>query len=84
MCFSLGWLEALLINIVILAVVIGVLRILIPWVMGLLGVNVEPLMRIINLIIIGIVVIWAIYFVFSLLGCLGGGGLGSLSLSPHR
>lgn len=85
MCFSLGWIEALLVNIVVLAVVVGVLRILVPWVIGLLGINAGPLMTIINIIIWGIVLIWLIYFVFSLLGCLGGGGgLGSLSLSPHR
>jgi hypothetical protein len=85
MCFSLAWIEALLINIVVLAVIVGVLRILVPWVIGLLGVNAGPLMAIINLIIWGIVLVWVIYFVFSLLGCLGGGaGLGSLSLSPHR
>jgi hypothetical protein len=85
MCFSLSWIEALLINVVILAVVVGVLRILVPWVIGLLGVDAGPLMAIINLIIWGIVIIWLIYFVFSLLGCLGGGGFGgNLSLSPHR
>jgi hypothetical protein len=79
MCFSLGWLEGLLINIVILAVVIGVLRILIPWVLGLLGVDTGPLMQIINLILWAIVIIWVIYFVFGLLGCMGG----SISLFPH-
>ena len=79
MCFSLGWLEGLLINIVILAVVIGVLRILIPWVLGLLGVDTGPLMQIINLILWAIVIIWVIYFVFGLLSCMGGG----ISLFPH-
>jgi hypothetical protein len=84
MCFSLSWIEALLVNVVIIAVIVGVLRILVPWIIGLLGVVAGPLMAIINIIIWGIVLIWLIYFVFSLLGCIGGGGLGSLSLSPHR
>jgi hypothetical protein len=72
MCFSLGWLESLLINIVILAVVIGILKLLIPWVFGLLGVSSGPLMAVIQWIIIGIVAIFVIITVFQLLGCLGG------------
>ena len=82
-CFSLGWIEALLINVVILVVIVGVLRLLIPWVLGLLAVNAGPLLQIVNLIIWGVIIIWLIYFVFSLLSCLGG-GFGNLSLFPHR
>jgi hypothetical protein len=62
--------------------VIGVLRLLVPWILSLLAVNTGPIMAIVNLIIWGIVVIWLIYFVFSLLGCLGGSG--GLGLFPHR
>jgi hypothetical protein len=84
MCFTLGWLEALLVNIIILAAVIAVLRILIPWILGLVGFDPGPLMAIVNIILWAIVAIFVIYLVFSLLSCLGGGGFGNLSLMPHR
>lgn len=73
MCFSLSWLEDLLIWIVILACVIGVLQLLIPWVFSMVGISLGPLPAIIRMVVIAIVVIAVIIFVFSLLGCLGPG-----------
>lgn len=73
MCFSLAWLEQILIWIVILACIIGVLQLLVPWVFSTMGIGLGPLPAIIRMIVIAIIVIAVIIFVFDLLGCLGGG-----------
>lgn len=75
MCFSLGFIEDLLIQLVIVAVVVAILRLLVPWILGLLGFDMSVPMRIINILIAAVVVIWLIVLVFNLLGCMGGVGL---------
>jgi hypothetical protein len=72
-CFSVGTIEYLLVELVILAVIVGVVRILLPYILAQLGVAGDMVMRVINLILWGICVIAAIYLIFALLGCLGGG-----------
>ena len=74
MCFTLGWLEQLLVWAVVIIVVVGVLQLLIPWLFSLLNVPLGPLPMIVRYIILGIVAIAVIYFVFGLLECLVGGG----------
>ena len=69
-CFTLAWLEQLIIYIVVLAVVIGVLRLLVPWLFGLLNISLGPMPQILNLVIMGIVLIAVIVFVFDLVRCL--------------
>lgn len=83
MCFSLGWLESLLINIIIVVAVVAILRLLIPWVFSMLGVDGGILLQIINIVVWAIVAIFVIYVAFALISCLIGGGA-SLSLMPHR
>jgi len=78
MCFDL---ESFLISIVWLAVIVAVLRLLVPWIFSLIGVVYGPLMRIIDLIILAIVIIFIIHVVFSLLSCAG--GLGHFALFPR-
>jgi hypothetical protein len=75
-CFGLGWFENLLIECVWIAVVVGVLYILVPWVFSMIGWPMGPLMQILKLIVTGIIVIFVIVVVFELLGCMGGGHLG--------
>ena len=70
MCFTLSWLANLLIFIVVVAAIIAILQLLIPWVFEMMGVNLGPIPQII--IVIAIVVIAVIIFVFDLIGCLGG------------
>ena len=79
MCFSLGWIEQLLVWLVIVCAIIAILRLLLPWVAAQLGI---PLIaQVINIVLWAVVVIFVIYFCFALLGCLGGGGM---PLFPHR
>ena len=76
MCFTLGWIEQLLIWVVIIACVVGVLRLLVPWVLGLAGVGAGPIPQIINIIVTAIIVVAAIILVLRhQLSCVVGAGV---------
>ena len=79
MCFTLGWLEQLLVWLVIVCAVIMVLRLVVPWVAAQLGIPI--ITQVLNIILWAVVVIFVIYFCFAMLSCLAGGGL---PLFPHR
>ena len=79
MCFSIGWLEQLLVWLIIVCAVVAVLRLIVPWVAAQLGVPV--IAQVLNIILWAVVCIFVIYFCFALLECLGGGGM---PLFPHR
>ena len=71
-CLSLGFLEQLLIWLVMVSVVVAVLKLLIPWITSITF----PIVgQVLMIILWGVVAILAIYIVFALLGCLVGGGL---------
>ena len=79
-CFSLAWLEQLLIWIVVVCVVVGIFKLVVPWLLSLFG---GPpgggmVFTIISYIIWGLVAIALIIFVFDLLQC--SFGLGTLRL----
>lgn len=71
MCFSIGWLEQLLVWLVIVCAVIMVLRLVVPWVAAQLGIPI--IAQVLNIVLWAIVVIFVIYFCFALLSCLSGG-----------
>lgn len=83
MCFSLSWIENLLIWLVIVIAIVAILRILIPWILSMLGTGSGNLMAIINVFIWAFVVIFVIYIAFALIECLLASG-GSLSLLPKH
>lgn len=77
MCFSLGGIENFLIWLVIVCLVVGIVKILVPWILSLAGVGIDGnVSRLINLVIIAIIIIAVIIVVFWLLECALGGGLG--------
>ena len=79
MCFSLEWLKNLLIWIVIVCVIVGMIRVLISFVIPKLGIGgevVAVIVRILTILLWGIVCIALIVFVFDLVACVAGGGLG--------
>ena len=80
-CFTLGWLEQFLVWCVIVGAIIAIIRLVVPWVMAQVGI--PMLAQIINIILWAVVVIFVIYIVFALLGCLVGMG-GVNLLPPHR
>ncbi|HZS57558.1 MAG TPA: hypothetical protein VFA65_24370 [Bryobacteraceae bacterium] len=79
MCFSLGWLEQLLVWLVIVVAIIMILKLVVPWVAAQLGIPI--IAQVLSIILWAVVLIFVIYFVFALLSCLGGGGL---PLFPHN
>ncbi len=76
-CFTLGYLQALIIQCIILAALVACIQLLIPW----LGSLTWPIIgQILSIILWAIVAIIVVYIVFSLLSCL----LGSGGLAPFR
>ena len=73
-CFSLAWIEQLLVWLVIVCAIIAILRLLLPWVAAQLGIPI--IAQVINIILWAVVVCFVIYFCFALLECLGGSGIG--------
>lgn len=76
-CFTLGWLAGLLIDLVWIAAVVAIIRILVPWLFIGFG---PPIVQIVNIILWAIIAVWVIYLVFGLLECIAPGGVG---LFPH-
>jgi ABC-type multidrug transport system fused ATPase/permease subunit len=77
MCFSLAWLENLLIWVVIVGALIAILQLFVPWVLaqvGDLGGAVGVVLQIVKIIIWAIIVIFVIYIVFDLIQCLMSSG----------
>lgn len=76
MCFSLAWLQNLLIWIVIIGAVFALVRLLLPLVLGWFGAAGSVIQQAIEIVMWAFVIIVAIYIVFGLIACLlGGGGL---------
>ena len=78
MCFSLAWLEHLIIAIVIVVAVISLLRLLVSFVipkLGLSGEIVSFVVQAITIVIWAIICIALVVFVFDLISCLLGGGI---------
>ncbi len=74
MCFSLPWLEQLLIWLVIVCAIVAIIRLLVPWITGMIGVPIIG--QAINIILWAFLAIICIYIIFGLLSCLiGMGGL---------
>lgn len=82
-CFSLGWLEQLLIWLVIVCAVIGILKLIVPFVLAQLGAGGGVIMQAINIVMWAVIAIFTIYVCFALISCLLGSG-GGMSLLPHR
>jgi len=73
MCFSLGGLLYFLIWLIVVGAVVAIIRLLLPYVLGMFGIAGDLVMRVINIIIFAIVLIAVIYLVIDLLSCLGPG-----------
>lgn len=78
-CLSLSWLMNLLIWLVVIGAVVGIVRLILPYVLGPLGEMGNLIMRALTIIIWAIVLIAIILLVFDLLGCLVGS-----PLNPRR
>lgn len=81
MCFSISWIEQLLVWLVIVCAIVAILKLLLPWLAGQLGGAGSVIMGAINIVLWAVIAIFVIYFCFALIQCLGAGGL---PLFPHR
>ena len=75
MCFSLPWVINLLISLVIVGAVVALVRLFLPYILGLFGVVSNLVMTAVNIIIGALVVIWILYFLLDLTTCFGAGRL---------
>lgn len=79
-CFSLAWLEQLLVWLVIVGAVFAILRLVIPLALS----GWPPIIgQVLNIVLWAIIVILIIWICFALLSCLGG-GLSLLPPMPHH
>jgi len=81
MCFSLGWLQQILIWAVLVGAVIAIVRLLLPAVLAQLGGAGSILLQIINIVMWAFILIVIIYIAFGLISCLVGSG--TLALPPR-
>ena len=75
MCFSLPWAIHFLITLVAVGIVVALLKLFLPYILSLFGVVSDLVMRAVNIIIGGIIVIWFLYFLLDLTTCMGAGRL---------
>ena len=68
-CFSLGWLENLLIWLVVIGAVIALVRLLVPLAVGPLGAWGATVTAVLNIVVAAIVAVAVIVLVFDLLAC---------------
>jgi len=72
MCFDLAWFENLLIWLVIIGAIVAIFKLLLPLVFNQLGVAGAVILRIINIVVWAVVLIFIIIFVFDMISCLYG------------
>ena len=71
-CFTLGFLEQLIVWLIIIGAIVACIKLLVPWVTSFTGIPV--LGQIIMIVLWAIVAIMVVYLIFGLLGCLVGAG----------
>ncbi len=79
MCFGLAWFEQILIWIVVICAVIALLKLLVSFVLPKFGMGAEIVAFIVaavRILIWALICIFAIIFIFELISCLMGGGIG--------
>lgn len=81
MCFSLAWVQALLIDLVIIVAVVAIIKLLVPFLTSLLPAGGNVISGIINIVLWAVVAVFIIYIIFGLIGCISGHGF---ALLPSR
>ncbi len=71
MCFSLAWLIQVLVWLVVICAVVAIFRLVLPIVLGWLGVAGGVVMQVLNIILIAFVIIVMLYFAYDLISCAG-------------
>lgn len=73
MCFTLLWFVTLLVWVVVLCGVVAIFRLVLPVVLGWLGMAGGLVMQVLNIILAVVVIVTLIWFLFDLVTCAGGG-----------
>jgi len=75
MCFSAAWFVNLLIWLIVICAVVAIFRLILPTVLGWLGVAGSLVIQVLNIILIAFVLIVLVYLAYDLLMCAGGTGM---------
>jgi len=71
-CISLYIIENFLIWLVIIVALVAILKLFLPWLLAQLGIDGSIIIRVMNIVVWAIVVIFCIIVVFDLVACLVG------------
>jgi hypothetical protein len=89
MCFTLEWLEHLLILAVVVISIVAILQLIINYVLakitpsGMFADAISIISQVIKIVIWAIIIIAIIYFCFAMISCLWSYAGGGFSLMPH-
>ena len=76
-CFTLGWVEGMIIDLIWICALVAIIRLLIPLLVSvlspILGGGAAIVGQIINIILYAIIAVFVVYLVFGLIGCIPGG-----------
>jgi hypothetical protein len=74
MCFSLGWLQQILIYLVVIGAIFAIIKLVVPLALTHFGAAGGVLAQIINILMWAFIVILIIYIAFAVISCLMGSG----------
>lgn len=80
-CFTLGWIEQLLVWLVIICAIVAIIRLLVPWITSMIGFPIIG--QVLNIVLWAFLAIICIYIIIGLMGCLIGMGGGLHFPSPR-
>jgi hypothetical protein len=69
MCFSAAWFVSLLVWLIVICAVVAIFRLVLPTVLGWLGVAGTLVMQVLNIILIAFVLIVLVWFCYDILTC---------------
>lgn len=69
-CLSLGFLQTLLVNIIVIVAIVACIKLLVPWLVDFSGIPI--LGQVVMIILWAIIAIMVVYLIFGLLSCMGG------------
>jgi hypothetical protein len=73
-CFSLLWVQQLIIWIIVIAAIVAIIRIVVPWLTGIMGGSLPaPVWQILNIVLWAVVAIAVVIIVFDLIACIASG-----------
>ena len=75
-CFSLGWIEQICVWLIVVAALVAIINLLVPYLTGLIGLPIVA--QIIKIVLWAVVAIACVYIIFALLSCVLGSGGGLL------